>query len=168
MWKICIFFSLCSPLDCFKISFYDECIFHSASAVSLPWIEPRFPSNLDLAVYQALDGFSCLLVIVHCSWLYISGGCYWLCFGGFFFGWMFPSLRLFYSYTLLQNGSYGDTVKYLSMCLALPSVIFAFWRKGGIMTSHPHCFCKAKPAFYSIYLFYRAFSVHFLLTEGLY
>lgn len=81
---------------------------------------------------------------------------------------MLPSLRLFCSFTPLQNGSYGDTAKYLSVWLGLPSVIFAFRRKGGIMTSHPRCFFnKAEATFFGIYLFHRAFSVHFLLMEGL-
>lgn len=41
---------------------------------------------------------------------------------------------------LLQNGSYGDTAKYLSVWLALPSVICAFRLKGGIIASYPSFF----------------------------
>lgn len=144
------FFSLYSSLDCFKIPFCDYCIFHSASAVSLHWIEPGFYSNLDLLRHHTDSAlFQPQYIVADFTFQVFVAG--WLIF--------FPTTKRFHHSSSFSPTRFCKMVPMVtwlntSLCLALPSVIFACRRKGGIMTSHPHCFYnKAKLTFFGTFFF---------------
>lgn len=141
------FFSFCTLLDCFNISFCDDCIFHCASAMSLHWIELRFRSNLDLPMHQAPCG------AVFQSKYIVADFTFQVYLLFIFFNQMHPSVRLF-----------APT----HFCRMVPMVTLL-----NIFLCALHCPLSSVPsdekvisyypiqASFTVRLFYRAFSLPF-------
>lgn len=161
-----VFFSLCTPLDCFKISFCDDCIFHSASAMSLHWTEPHFHSNLDLPVYRAPCGavFQSLYIVADFT------------FQGFlFYLFIFPT-KCFH-----HSGSFAPTCFCKMVPMVIPLIIFlcalhcplsSLPSEDKVVSQHlihNSFVIRLNRLFWRIHIFLQSIfcAFHFLLKKGL-